>query len=91
MLIDIHAEPICIAVICIFGCTFVGNLAAHPGCGNPLVVLFAVLTMGIILFESIHAIRNTATRRAEAEFGSISNPRTPAREGQTVVAYHRQR
>jgi hypothetical protein len=91
MPIDIRAEPICIAVICIFGCTFVGNLAAHAGCGNPLVVLFAVLTMGIILFESIHAIRNMATRRAEAEFKSISNPRAPAREGQTVVAYHRQR
>jgi hypothetical protein len=62
MPIDIHAEPICIAVISIFGCTFVGNLAAHTGCGNPLVVLFAVLTVGIILFKSIHAIGNMATR-----------------------------
>jgi hypothetical protein len=67
MPIDIRAEPTCIATICIFGCSFVGNLALYAGCGNPLVVLFTVLIVGIILFESIHAIGSAANRRADAE------------------------
>jgi hypothetical protein len=67
MPIDIRSEPICIATICIFGCSFVGNLVAYAGCGNPLVVLFAVLILGVILFESIHAIGSAANRRADAE------------------------
>jgi hypothetical protein len=90
MAIDIRTEPICIAVSFIFGCSFMGNLALYAGCGNPLVVLFAVLIVGIILVESIHAIGSTATRRAEAEFGSIASTRAPTREGNTFVTYHRQ-
>ncbi len=90
MPIDIRAEPICIATICIFGCSFVGNLASYAGCGNPLVVLFAVLIVGIILFELIHAIGDAAIRWAEAEIGHLKNQRATAREGQTFVAYQRQ-
>jgi hypothetical protein len=81
MPIDIRAEPFCIATICIFGCSFVGNLASYAGCGNPLLVLFAVLIVGIILFESIHAIRNVAIRRVEAEIGHLENQQAMAREG----------
>ncbi len=66
MPIEIHSEPICIATICIFGCAFVGYLAAHAGCQKPLVVLFAVLIVGIILFKSIHAIARLADNRGEA-------------------------
>ncbi len=90
MPIDIRAEPICIVTICIFGCSFIGSLASYAGCGNPLVVLFAVLIVGIILFESIHAIGNAAIRRAEAKIGHLENQRATARDGQTFVAYQRQ-
>ncbi len=66
MPIDIRSEPIYIGMICIFGCAFVGNLAAHAGCQNPLVVLFAVLIVGIIHFELIHAIASLADNQGEA-------------------------
>jgi hypothetical protein len=41
------------------------------GCRNPLVVIFAVLVAGIILFESIHAIGSLANRWADAELNSF--------------------
>jgi hypothetical protein len=66
MPIDIRSEPICIAMICIFGCAVVGNLAAHAGCQNPLVVLFVVLIVEIILLKLIHAIACLADNRGEA-------------------------
>ncbi len=77
MPIDIHSEPICIATICIFGCAFVGNLAAHAGCPNPLVVLFVVLIVGIILFALIHTIARIADNQ-----GDIAIIRFPAHSRQ---------
>jgi hypothetical protein len=67
MPIDIRSGPICIVMICIFGCSFVGNLVEYAGCGNPLMVLFAVLILGVILFELIHAIGSAANRRSDAK------------------------
>ena len=57
MPIDIRSKPICIATICIatiriFGCIFVGNLAAYLGCSNLLVVYFVMLVVWASSFLS---------------------------------------